>query len=505
MSASMVSLKCCQLLLLVAMVSAYNYERDGREFADNLDEPARESFHRQNYEDSPNNSEKRYQADANESPFEDSEPRRVRSEETNSRNDNPFIDGKVWWGGKDEPETQYKNEMNRDLENIEETNSRNDNRESDHRFENTIANNDQENSLKDDQYQSPDFRREPMDNELQSDPAVRTRIANWWNTFDHGGLSKCAPNTYLTGLWRSARHRPDRLGLLEQGDCKSTPFPSNGYSRCYKLNIWHSFDRKGWAQCRRGYFIQSITSTRGKGLHNIEELHCCKPKASIQGRCHKENVWRSFDHKGWSRCRAGTYMQGIFRNTCDQLFCLEEFRCCSMKQSIPNPGRIAVSRANWWHSFDRQGWSTCPAGQYITGFYRSARRIPDGIWRLEEAKCKSAPLGWVPRRQQQCYKLNIWSSFDRKGWGKCKHGYYMQGIYRTNGRNLHNIEEFRCCKPKNHHVVQRSCRKQNVWHSFDRKGWSQCPGNTYMTGIWRNNCNWLYCIEEFECCSMKYV
>lgn len=39
---------------------------------------------------------------------------------------------------------------------------------------------------------------------------------------------------------------------------------------------------------------------------------------------------------GWSKCNNGYYMSGMFRNSCNNLYCIEEFRCCSMG---PNNGK----------------------------------------------------------------------------------------------------------------------------------------------------------------------
>merc|ERR1712008_10335 len=87
---------------------------------------------------------------------------------------------------------------------------------------------------------------------------------------------------------------------------------------------------------------------------------------------------------------------------------------------------------------------------------------------------------------------------DRKGWSKCNPGYYMKGLYRTNGlfrAGLHNIETAKCCKPTNQRSAWGSCYQANVLHSFDRKGWSKCSPGYYMAGMWRNDCDNLYCIE----------
>jgi len=297
---------------------------------------------------------------------------------------------------------------------------------------------------------------------------------------------------------------------LRKGDCKTAPSELVGDSKdqdCYRLDITNIFDHKGWAKCTTGYYIKSIYSTKGSSLHNIEELQCCKPKVNnvIQGVCYDQSVSDSFDKKGWSKCRNGTYMAGMWRNDCDSLHCIERFKCCGMKKNVVSPGKVLVSTADWWTTFDHGGWSKCPAGEYMTGLYRSSPESTDRIGLLEEGECKSAPLNWASLSRKDCHELDLKITFDKQGWGKCKPGYYMSGMYSTKGTNLHNIENFQCCRPNTNAVIQGSCYQQDVKISFDNKGWSKCKSGTYMTGLYRGTCDWLYCIESFNCCAMKHV
>ena len=163
---------------------------------------------------------------------------------------------------------------------------------------------------------------------------------------------------------------------------------------------------------------------------------------------------------------------------------------------------------DWWGSFDSQGWSYCGHSRYMTGLYRNdptkswwTRIHP--IYLLEEAKCTDAPGYLYPAEGDwECYNHNWWGSFDHKGWSTCNNGYYMTGLYRTSGNGLHNIEESRCCRPKSQVKSWGSCYNLNVWSSFDRKGWSTCASGYYMAGLYRNSCDNLQCLEEFKCCQM---
>ena len=158
---------------------------------------------------------------------------------------------------------------------------------------------------------------------------------------------------------------------------------------------------------------------------------------------------------------------------------------------------------NWSSSFDRKGWSYCGHDRYMTGLYRSDGTTSDPIYLLEHAKCSDAPGYLYPAQGYwDCYNHNWWSSFDHKGWSTCNNGYYMTGLYRTEGDRLFNIEDARCCRPKSQVKSWGSCYNHNVWGSFDRKGWSSCADGYYMAGLYRESCDKLHCLEEFKCCKM---
>ncbi|XP_028399729.1 uncharacterized protein LOC114523095 [Dendronephthya gigantea] len=156
-----------------------------------------------------------------------------------------------------------------------------------------------------------------------------------------------------------------------------------------------------------------------------------------------------------------------------------------------------------WISFNRRGWSLCGRGRYMAGLYRHSRRSSDYIYLIEKAYCVDAP-GYLysAKRDQYCYDHNWWKSFNKKGWSTCSNGYYMTGLWRNSGNKLYHIEEAKCCRPKSQVTRWGRCYNHNAWESFNRKGWTKCKPGFYMVGLYRNSCNKLYCLEEFKCCKM---
>ena len=82
-------------------------------------------------------------------------------------------------------------------------------------------------------------------------------------------------------------------------------------------------------------------------------------------------------------------------------------------------------------------------------------------------------------------------------------GYFLNGLKKYSGYNLHNIKRSRCCKPNNHPDGYGSCYTEDVGESFEREGWTICSKlGYYITGIYRGSGDWLKNIDKFRCCQM---
>ena len=97
------------------------------------------------------------------------------------------------------------------------------------------------------------------------------------------------------------------------------------------------FRSNTWALCPSGFFLEGIyiSADSDPKLYHIEEAKCCRPQNhpdSYDG-CYDEDVTISFDSKGWSQCqRNGYYMTGFYKSSCNEIYCIEKFRCCKMKK-----------------------------------------------------------------------------------------------------------------------------------------------------------------------------
>jgi hypothetical protein len=99
-----------------------------------------------------------------------------------------------------------------------------------------------------------------------------------------------------------------------------------------------------------------------------------------------------------------------------------------------------VQEADWSRSFDAPGWSMCPANTAITGLYRSNTTW---IYGVEQVRCAGA-LGSTTRNASAVASWQ--TSFDSQGWSLCPQNKFIIGLYRSSGHYLYNIEYPNCAE-----------------------------------------------------------
>jgi hypothetical protein len=158
---------------------------------------------------------------------------------------------------------------------------------------------------------------------------------------------------------------------------------------------------------------------------------------------------------------------------------------------------LAVSNArtlNWWKALDRNnGVGSAPRNEALTAIWRNSKSC-NKVHCIEQGRSKSVP-GGTGRSSFAGWRRN-----SRQPGAFCRANMVMTGLQR--GRN-DKLDKIRVkCSYLRRGYKTGSCRVANWWSSFDRKGWSSCPGGYYLTGLRgnKNKCNKLYCLEEAKCC-----
>lgn len=152
--------------------------------------------------------------------------------------------------------------------------------------------------------------------------------------------------------------------------------------------------------------------------------------------------------------------------------------------------------ANWWQSFDREGWSTCPDQTFIIGFYKSSC---NWIYCLESAKC--ARIGGSAVRGNTSIKSSWYTSFDYAGWSVLDNNRFMTGLYRSGSHYLYNIEypNQSTALYNGRRVVWANCGSYRVDFNKNNR-WFNCPDNTLLTGLYRGDQHYLSSILYYSCC-----
>lgn len=239
--------------------------------------------------------------------------------------------------------------------------------------------------------------------------------ADWSVSLDRATWSTC-PNsmTYLRGMWRNDRHPGDeRVGRIEYGRCCRATEPTYVHkpSTCSNANWLHTLDRTHvWALCPNGYYMQGMRLGAGPPayLHHIDEAKCCHPQGHPNSyeHCYDQDVTYSFDNKGWSECQqAGYFMTGFYKSDCNNIYCIEKFRCCKMKKAAVNGG---------WSSFGPWGQCSAECGGGTQERSRTCTNPPPSGG---GAQCVGSSKETQACNTHECPVNGGWS--DWGDWGQC--------------------------------------------------------------------------------------
>ncbi|XP_078379553.1 uncharacterized protein LOC144662584 [Oculina patagonica] len=161
---------------------------------------------------------------------------------------------------------------------------------------------------------------------------------NWEKALSQPGWANCSLGRYLNGLWRendAVISSPDRIDNIKKGRCCIPPHEYEDDTPVCQTVDWKTVlsSKNKWASCPDGHFLQGIYRSSETGLHSIEQALCCRPRnfKNMITDCKEEDVRKSLDKKGWSKCLEWHYMMGVYKGDCDQLNCIEIIKCCMMR------------------------------------------------------------------------------------------------------------------------------------------------------------------------------
>ncbi|CAL1547286.1 unnamed protein product, partial [Lymnaea stagnalis] len=167
---------------------------------------------------------------------------------------------------------------------------------------------------------------------------------------------------------------------------------------------------------------------------------------------------------------------------------------------------------DWTGTLKNEGWSRCAQDwDYLAGFTRGDRpygTASDPLTSIERAQCCGQEGVYAGAKTQTV--IADWSNIflsGYKSWAFCPEGYFMQGLRRADSTSegINNFKHARCTKPATHPHYYGQCYTENVWNCLEVRGLCSCKPGFHLTGLFKSECDALYCLEELRCCAMAPI
>jgi len=165
------------------------------------------------------------------------------------------------------------------------------------------------------------------------------------------------------------------------------------------------------------------------------------------------------------------------------------------------PYILSEQEADWAGSMDVNDWSTVPENGLVNGFYRADK---EDLHNLDVASFYEI----ANTEEMTCLNANWAIDFNEAGEVSCKDGYFIAGLWRAGGKEIkgtgiHQIDQAKCCKPKELPKTYRDC--ESVSLNFAEQGWAKCPEGKMMTGLERTAGQYagLSAIATATCCKFE--
>lgn len=160
-------------------------------------------------------------------------------------------------------------------------------------------------------------------------------------------------------------------------------------------NWWDSFNSAGWSLCPTPYHaMYGLYRSPHEDISSIESANCgaianlpLDAAGQPDVECMDHDISTSFDHQGDSTCPDGYWANGLYRASCNFLWCIEYIRCCRQKGGY-NYG-VVKERVDVSSSFDSKGMQSCSPGYFMTGMFRSGDIVNNQwqLWHIEYLLC----------------------------------------------------------------------------------------------------------------------
>merc|ERR1712072_862232 len=158
--------------------------------------------------------------------------------------------------------------------------------------------------------------------------------ANWYTQWDKPGWVTCPDGQVLYGLFRNDCNalsclESGKCAAPCEGDGENAePIPAR---HCYHhLETYEQFDKEGWSKCDPNYYVAGLYRSCDS-LYCLNMLKCCNfkirdsPTRSID--CAEVNI-ASFDARGWVEVPEKKFISGLYRGKDHTLSNIDKLEAC---------------------------------------------------------------------------------------------------------------------------------------------------------------------------------
>jgi len=161
--------------------------------------------------------------------------------------------------------------------------------------------------------------------------ALDTPEANWWTLWDKPGWITCPKGQLMYALKRGLC---DALSCVDSGSC-AAGCQGDSYvyqlRHCYHdLGWYNSMDQAGWSKCLPDYFVAGLYRSC-ESLYCLNMAKCCSLEGARWAQC-GQTVWgSSFNNVGWSRlgeAGANAFITGFERSRAHTIGSIDSASYC---------------------------------------------------------------------------------------------------------------------------------------------------------------------------------
>jgi hypothetical protein len=161
--------------------------------------------------------------------------------------------------------------------------------------------------------------------------SLETAEANWWTLWDKPGWIACPKGQLMYALKRGTC---DALSCIDTGSCAAgCQGDSFVYQlrHCYHdLGWYNSMDQEGWSKCLPDYYVAGLYRSC-ESLYCLNMAKCCSLEGARWALC-GESIWgSSFNNAGWSRLgEAGShaFITGFKRSKAHTIAAIDSASYC---------------------------------------------------------------------------------------------------------------------------------------------------------------------------------